>query len=299
MSDESLDEPAPSVAIIGLGVMGAALARTQLEAGVSVHVWNRSPEKATPLAALGARSCGSAREAIESSRIVVVCLSTYDAWREVCVAEALDGSLAGRVVVQLTTGSREEARTDLARTQASGAIGLDGVILAFPRQIGTEQGMILLAGDEAAWDDAASVLGAFGAEIHYLGEDVALPCILDAAILASVLGTLVGTLNGAALAEAGGVSLATFAQLLGGAGHLQTEEMGRIATALAEDRTRETEAALGTWGKIPRHMLEIGAELGVDTGYARWLQSCFERAEAAGLEEHDLSAMIGLLRPKH
>ncbi|MEE4300604.1 MAG: NAD(P)-binding domain-containing protein [Pseudomonadales bacterium] len=299
MNEAREDAPAPEVAIIGLGVMGAALARTQLEAGAGVHVWNRSPEKASPLVALGARHCADARAAIEAARIVVVCLADHDAWRELCAGQELDACLTGRIVVQLTTGTRQDARAELARGRASGALCLDGVILAFPRQIGTEQGMILLAGDEAAWEEAASVLGAFGSEVHYVGEDVELPCILDAAILASVLGTLVGTLNGAALAEAGGVSLATFAQLLAGAGHLQTEEMARIATALAEDRTEETEAALGTWAKIPRHMLEIGTELGVDTGYARWLQSCFERAEAAGLQEQDLSAMIGLLRPKH
>ncbi len=293
------DPQDPGVAVIGLGVMGAALARVQLEAGASVHVWNRSPEKAEPLVALGARACDSAREAVAASRIVIVCLADYDAWRELRAAQALDAQLADRVVVQLTTGTREDAREDVARTRAAGALALDGVILAFPRQIGTTEGMILLAGDEAAWEAAAGVLGAFGREVHYLGEDPDLPCVLDAAILAAALGTLVGTLNGAALAEAGGVAPQTYARLLAGAAHLQSDEAARMLTAVAEDRTDETEAALGTWAKIPGLMAELGREMGVDTGYADWLARCFERAEAAGLADHDLSAMIGLLRPKH
>ena len=299
MTDAGQDRDAADVAIVGLGVMGAALARAQLEVGARVHVWNRSPEKLAPLVALGARPCGRARDAVAAARIVIVCLSSYEAWEAVRAHEDLDAVLADRIVVQLTTGTREMARADVGRARAAGARGLDGVILAFPRQIGTDRGMLLVAGDESAWEDAADVLGAFGAEVHYLGEDVDLPCILDAAILAAALGTLLGTLNGAALAEAGGVPAGTFARLLGGAAHLQGEEAERLLRAVAEDRTDETEAALGTWAKIPRHMRELSRALGVDTGYADWLAGSFERAEAAGLRTHDLSAMIGLLRPKH
>lgn len=287
------------VAVIGLGVMGAALARVQLEAGACVHVWNRSPQKAEPLVALGARACASVGEAVAASRIVIVCLANYDAWRALCATEGVEADLEGRVVVQLTTGTREDARADVARTRALGGLALDGVILAFPRQIGTPSGMILLAGDEAAWEASAGALGAFGREVHYLGEDPDLPCVLDAAILAAALGTLVGTLNGAALVEAGGVAPERFAHLLAGAGHLQSEEAARMLTAVAEARTDETEATLGTWAKIPGLMGELGRDLGVDTDYADWLARCFARAEAAGLREHDLSAMIGLLRPKH
>ena len=45
---------AKSVAILGAGIIGAAMARNTVKAGISTAIWNRSPEKASPLADDGA-----------------------------------------------------------------------------------------------------------------------------------------------------------------------------------------------------------------------------------------------------
>ena len=59
------------VSVIGLGVMGSALARALMASGRSLTVWNRSADKAEALVGEGAIAAGSAKEAIEASPITI------------------------------------------------------------------------------------------------------------------------------------------------------------------------------------------------------------------------------------
>ena len=74
----------PTVALLGTGVMGAGMARNVAAAGIPLRVWNRSPEKADPLADSGATVCASAAEAVEGADVVVTMLFDTD-----CVEAAL------------------------------------------------------------------------------------------------------------------------------------------------------------------------------------------------------------------
>ena len=64
------------VSFLGLGEMGPALARAVIAAGHPTTVWNRSPDKATTLAARGARAAQTAGEAVDAADLIVVCCST-------------------------------------------------------------------------------------------------------------------------------------------------------------------------------------------------------------------------------
>ncbi len=64
------------VAVLGTGIMGAAMARNLLGAGMEVRVWNRSREKAEPLADSGATVAGSPKEAVDGAGFVVTMLPT-------------------------------------------------------------------------------------------------------------------------------------------------------------------------------------------------------------------------------
>ena len=58
-----------SVAVLGTGIMGAAMARNLCRAGLDVRVWNRTRAKAEPLATEGARVTDSPREAVEGADV--------------------------------------------------------------------------------------------------------------------------------------------------------------------------------------------------------------------------------------
>ena len=68
-----------AVTVVGLGLMGQALARAFLNSGTTTTVWNRSVDKAGPLTSKGARIAESAGAAVAASPVVVVCVTDYDA----------------------------------------------------------------------------------------------------------------------------------------------------------------------------------------------------------------------------
>ncbi len=74
------------VAVIGLGAMGAALAAALLHCGAEVRVWNRTAEKSRALHDQGAIACAIAEDASSGSEIVIVCVSTYPAWRSLVMS---------------------------------------------------------------------------------------------------------------------------------------------------------------------------------------------------------------------
>ena len=123
------------VTVIGLGAMGSALAATLIEKGHAVTVWNRTAAKAAPLVAAGAVQAATPRDAVAASQITIVCVGNYADTREVLDTTA--DALAGKVLVQLTTGTGTQAEELGGWAQTAGVDYLDGVILAYPSQIGS------------------------------------------------------------------------------------------------------------------------------------------------------------------
>ena len=73
-----------TVAYLGMGLMGAPMARNLLKAGYSVVVYNRTREKAQSLVAEGAQLAESPAEAARMAQVVIACLTDAEAV-ETCV----------------------------------------------------------------------------------------------------------------------------------------------------------------------------------------------------------------------
>jgi len=71
-------ETASGVAVLGTGIMGAAMARNLLAAGLPTTVWDRSPSATAPLAEAGAMVAASPAEAVSQVRVVITMLPTAD-----------------------------------------------------------------------------------------------------------------------------------------------------------------------------------------------------------------------------
>ena len=119
------------VSVIGLGVMGTALARTLLGNGYRVTVWNRSLDKAQTLGEQGARVAASSAEAIAASPTVLICIKSHADTRAVLeAAQTLDG----KKIIELSTGSAPEARSLYNWLTGQKAECLIGMICTFPNQ---------------------------------------------------------------------------------------------------------------------------------------------------------------------
>src|SRR4051812_1210783 len=91
------------VAFIGTGLMGYPMAERVLAAGHELIAYNRTREKAEPLARKGARIAGSAHEAIEAGECALFMVKDGSVVRELLSDEGFIPSLGGRTVIQMST----------------------------------------------------------------------------------------------------------------------------------------------------------------------------------------------------
>jgi glyoxylate/succinic semialdehyde reductase len=137
------------VAFLGLGAMGAPMARRILQAGFSLVVWNRHPERARAIA--GATVAQSPREAAAAADIVCTMLSDPDALE--AVAGGPDGLVAGlssgKIWLDFSTVTPAASRRSAERAREKGADFCD-VPVAGSVKPATEGTLKLLAGGDAA-----------------------------------------------------------------------------------------------------------------------------------------------------
>src|SRR5579883_1497577 len=97
----------PSIAFLGLGIMGSGMARRLLGAGFPLTVYNRSPEKAAALEAEGARRAAQPREAASSADIIISMVADDAASRSLWMGPqgALAGVRRGSLAVESSTVS--------------------------------------------------------------------------------------------------------------------------------------------------------------------------------------------------
>ena len=276
------------VSVIGLGPMGAAMVRTLLTAGHTVSIWNRTVSRAEGLLAAGARKADSPADAVEASPLVVVCLNNYSTTTQ--LFEGDQANFSGRTVVQLGTGTPEEARVAADFFQSRNAHYLDGALLGPPQMIGTDQGLILIAGDEAVWVASQPTLGCLAGDIRFTGVQIDAAKLLDLAWLSQRMGTFVGALQGVLLCQAGGLDAETFAAMV--AADARTAQLARVVQQASYDTPVNT---VSVWAAGLDHVIHQARESGADAAFLEFLKALFERALAGGLGEEDISALIKVI----
>lgn len=294
---ETEHTPVTPVTVIGLGLMGQALAGAFLRAGHPTTVWNRTAAKAEQLVAQGAKSAGSVAEAVAAGPLVVVCVSDYDAVH--ALLDPLDDTaLKGRTLVNLTSGTSNQARESAARAGGRGADYLDGAIMAGPAAIGTADAVVLLSGPRSAFEPHESALGALGAGTTHLGADHGLASLYDAAGLVMMWSILNGFLQGAALLGTAGVDATTFAPFI-------TQGIGTVADWLPgyarqidDGAYPADDAAIDTHLATMEHLIHESEFLGVNAELPRFIKALADRAVAEGHGGSGYPALIEQFR-KH
>jgi 3-hydroxyisobutyrate dehydrogenase-like beta-hydroxyacid dehydrogenase len=287
---EAMGESKKQVGVLGLGRMGAALAGALLGAGHDVTVWNRSTAKAGPLLDRGARLAATPAEAA-SAGVVVSCLSTYDTQQPVLDA----ASLAGRTLVNLTSGTPEQAR-DVAKWAASEDVDyVDGVIMAVPQGIGTPESRILYSGSEAAFAAQRDVLSILGEPV-FLGEDAGLAALYDLALLGMMWSTMGGYLHALALVGTEGVTPERFTPMalpwLSAVGGFLPGIGAQVASGdyVTDVSALDINAAgLGL-------LVETSRAQGISPAVPSALRDLFDRAVAAGHGAHAIASVIEEIR---
>ncbi len=107
----------PRIAFVGIGLMGLPMASRLKKAGYPLSAWNRTKEKALPLAGLGADVADSLAEAVASADIVITMLEAGPIVKRV-VEDMLPALKTSALVIDMSSTKQSEAK-DIARMLAS------------------------------------------------------------------------------------------------------------------------------------------------------------------------------------
>jgi 3-hydroxyisobutyrate dehydrogenase len=102
-TDQNAAPERAGVAVLGTGIMGSAMARNLVAAGLPTTVWDRSPEATAPLTAAGAAAAASVPDAIRDAEVVITMLPDADAVESVLFADGPPPFAAGAVWAQMGT----------------------------------------------------------------------------------------------------------------------------------------------------------------------------------------------------
>ena len=152
---------AEPIVVIGIGLMGRPMALRLLNAGFTVRVWNRSPEKAAALSDAGAQPVNSLTEAVHGASLVISMLEAGAAVGQVIEA-ALPALAPGALWIDMSSTAHAEALAFHARLAQHGCHFLDAPVSG--GVAGAEAGNLAIMAGGALEDFARAepVLAAMG-----------------------------------------------------------------------------------------------------------------------------------------
>jgi 3-hydroxyisobutyrate dehydrogenase len=173
MAGANGSEARATVAVLGAGIMGAAMTRNLVAAGLTTRVWDRSLSATGPLADAGAVVAASAREAVRDAGVVITMLPTADVVDSVIFDGGVAGALAdGCVWAQMgTIGVEATLRIrDRLAAQKPGVMFVDAPVSGSKGPAEQGQLLILASGPAAAADAVRPVFDILGRKTVWLGE---------------------------------------------------------------------------------------------------------------------------------
>jgi 3-hydroxyisobutyrate dehydrogenase len=161
------------VAVLGMGRMGAAIARRLAAGGHRITVWNRTEAKAREIAASASGTMNvarTAREAVSGREVVITMLADGAATRAVLLDTAVIAALLpGTVVCDLATSGVSTAHALQAALAAAGARYLDAPVSGSIPAVEAGTLMIMASGDHDALNAARDVLANLADRVLFLG----------------------------------------------------------------------------------------------------------------------------------
>lgn len=251
------------IAFLGTGLMGAPMAARLLAAGLSVRVWNRSPEKLRPLIGLGAVSTASPAEAVADVQLVCLCLTDGEAIAELLfgpagLAEAIP---AGALLVDFSTIGPKATRALASQLQANRSdIGwIDAPVSGGVRGAETGELVVMCGGDADAVASVRPVLSVLAKRVCHLGP-------LGSGQAAKLCNQLIVSANIAAIAEAlvlgqeQGLDIAALPDALAG-GWADSLPLQIIGSRMAAGSVEPPIVSIGTYVKDLALVLDSAGQL--------------------------------------
>ena len=281
------------IAVVGVGLLGSAVASRLLSGGFTVAGYDTRPDQLVPLASRGLRAASSLKDAAAGADAIFTILPTPDAVEAaVTGAGGLLAMARSAVLVQMSTISPTLTRR-LAEAAASAGVGFLDAPMSGTSALVERGDCTIFAGGEAGLVAACQpVFGAIAKRTTHVGP-------VGSASLAKLAANLLVALNTAALAEAlvlgekGGLAPQVLLDILKDSAG--ASRMVDVRGPLMVERRFEPQMKLELFLKDFRLMLEEAQRLGVALPLTSLTQQICTAAVAAGRGGEDLAVLITTL----
>jgi 3-hydroxyisobutyrate dehydrogenase len=187
----------PSVAILGLGIMGSGMAARLLSRNFPLTVYNRNPEKSAAFASGGAEVAKTPREAAARSEIVISMVSNDSASRNIWLGEdgALEGATANSILVESSTLSTAWIHELATKAAEHGCRFLDAPVTGTKPHAASGELLFLVGGASEVVEAVRPIFSVLGRETIHLGP-------LGSGALMKLVNNFMCGVQAASLAEA-------------------------------------------------------------------------------------------------
>jgi len=282
------------IGIVGVGLLGSAVAARLLQGKFVVTGYDTRPEPLRALKARGLIAARSVAEAAAEAKAIFTILPSLESVEAVILGSGgiLETAPRGATLIQMSTISPDLTRR-LAKAALTKGIGfLDSPMSGTSAMVARGDCAIYVAGNRARSDACLPIFNAIAKKTFYVGE-------AGMASLAKLATNLLVGLNTAALAEAlvlgakGGLAPALLLDLLKDSA--AASKMVDVRGPLMVSHRFDAQMKIDLFLKDFKLMLEEGRRLGVALPLTSITQQLATAAAAAGRGEEDLAAVVTTL----
>jgi 2-hydroxy-3-oxopropionate reductase len=279
------------IGIIGVGLLGSAVASRLLEGGFEVTGYDTRPEQVKALQAQGLKAASSLAEAVADADAVFTILPSLESVETAMIGAGglIERAPPNCTLIQMSTISPELTRR-LGQAAADKELGfLDAPMSGTSTMVKRGDCAIFVAGNQARADTCRPIFDAIAKKTVFVGE-------IGMASLAKLATNLLVGLNTAALAEAfalgakGGLAPTTLLEILKGSA--ADSKMLEIRGPLMASHRFDPQMKIDLFLKDFKLMLEEGLRLGVALPLTVITQQVATATATAGRGEEDLAAII-------
>ncbi len=282
------------IAVLGLGMMGSAIARRLEDAGHELSVWNRSGGPSDEFAGRGARVLSSPSEALKVAELAITMVADGAALEQVALGP--DGVLcegASGTLMDMSTISMETSAAVAAEAERLGVTFLRSPVSGNPGVVAAGNLGLIVSGPRAAFDELFPVLLHIGPNLFYVGE-AEQSRALKLALNLMIGGTSELLAEALVLAEENGIGRREALEVMAGSAIGSPFVRYKTESLVAGDYTPTFTARL--LAKDLGLAIDCGRAVGVPLPITEATESLVQDAIARGMGEDDLTTLLPRLR---
>ena len=283
------------VGIIGLGMLGNAVALHLLDSGFEVTVYNRTKEKTSQVENKGGNVVTSPKEVAEKSELVIIVVKDANAVKQIAFEE--NGIIQGKheklIVADMSTIDPVESKNISIKFLENNIQKLDIPVMGGPNVAITGELVMMVSGDKESFNYCKKVWDTIANRVFFLGESgvahsVKLAMNLQITMLALALS------EGITLVKKSGVDPKIFLEILNST-YFKTGMSEKKAYKMIEGKYDAT-FTLANLKKDISTMTNTAKALGIELPMITKAEEIYENAISEGLGEIDYTGIIEYIK---